>query len=66
VTAVGCLVAILCVGGLVVAAPRLRAWNRRRAAEHEAWLRGIHDSDREVSALEEIRRRPSPQPERRE
>jgi hypothetical protein len=65
-TAVGCLVAVLCVGGLAVAAPRVRAWNRRRAAEHEAWLRGIQDSDREIGLLEEIRRRRSPQQQRRE
>jgi hypothetical protein len=65
VTAIECLVAVLCVGGLAVAVPRLRAWNRRRAAEHEAWLQGIHNSDREVGLLEEIHRLPSPQRERR-
>ncbi|WP_042382799.1 hypothetical protein [Streptacidiphilus melanogenes] len=65
-TAVGCLVAVLCVGGAAAAAVRVRAWNRRRAAEHEAWLRGIHESDREVALLDEIRRRRSPAPERRE
>ncbi|WP_042364342.1 hypothetical protein [Streptacidiphilus neutrinimicus] len=65
-TAVGFLVAVLCIGGLAVAMPRVRAWNRRRAAEHEAWLRGIQDSDREVALLDEIRRRRSPAQERRE
>ena len=65
-TAVWCLAAVLCVGGVVAAVPRARAWNRRRAAEHEAWLQGIHDSDREIGRLEELRRRPSPQREHRE
>lgn len=63
-TAVGYLVAVLLVGA--VAVPRVRAWNRRRSAEHEAWLRGIHESDRETGLLEEIRRRRTPQQERRE
>jgi hypothetical protein len=65
-TAACCLLAAACVAGGVLVARRLRAWNRRRAAEHEAWLRGIAAGDREVSLMEEIHRRRSPQHERRE
>ncbi|MEY9873351.1 hypothetical protein ABH931_002833 [Streptacidiphilus sp. MAP12-33] len=51
------------VGALV---RRLRERSRRRAATHEAWLRGILDSDREISLMDGIHRHPSPQPERHE
>ncbi|WP_042449867.1 hypothetical protein [Streptacidiphilus jiangxiensis] len=65
-TAVWCLLAAVCVAGAVLVTPRLRAWNRRKAAEHEAWLNDIQAGDREVSLMEEIHRRRSPQHERRE